>query len=127
MSRKEEARPHLNRAEEYLDAARLILKHHHNNAACSLAVTSGINSKDVVCILSVAYADKSDNHAKAAEDLKKSGPVGAKMAPTLRRLLGGKSKVQYSPTSVTATDAEQAVTRAGRLFDDAKELFSSTT
>ena len=109
MTRKDEARPHLAKAQEYLDAARLVLEYGHNNAACSLSVTAGINSKDVVCILSTGRTDKSDSHDKAVEDLSKSGPAGAHAAP-----------------SVTQSDAEQCVKQAGRLVDDAKELFNST-
>jgi hypothetical protein len=126
MTRKDEARPHLEKAQEYLDAARLALEHGYNNAACSLSVTAGINSKDVVCILSVGYSDRGDSHDKAVEDLSKSGPTGAQSAPTLKRLLAKKTKSQYSAPSVTQSDAEQCVKQAGRIFDDAKELFNST-
>lgn len=126
MTRKDEARPHLEKAQELLDAARLVLEYGHNNAACSLSVTAGINSKDVVCILSTGRTDKSDSHDKAVEDLSKSGPAGAHAAPTLKRLLTKKTKSQYSAPSVTQSDAEQCVKQAGRLVDDAKELFNST-
>ncbi len=126
MSRKDEARPHLAKAEEYVDAAGLVMEYGRYNAACSLAVTAGINSKDVICILSVGYTDKSDNHGKAVDDLRKSGPIGKRMTETLRKLLGQKTKSQYSPASVSATDADAAVKRAERLFDAAKELFSTT-
>lgn len=48
------------------------------------------------------------------------------MAETLRKLLGKKSKSQYSSASVSATDADAAVKRAERLFDAGKELFDTT-
>jgi len=125
VSRQGDARPHLDKAEEFLEAAKVVLEYESFNAACSLAVTSGINSKDVICILSMGYTDKSDNHGKAVADLKKSGPVGAKMAPTLNRLLSKKAKSQYAAPSVTAQDANDAVKQAERFYYEAKRLFTS--
>ena len=62
---------------------------------------------------------------KAVADLKKSGPVGAKMAPTLNRLLSKKAKSQYAAPSVTAQDANDAVKQAERFYYEAKLLFTS--
>jgi uncharacterized protein (UPF0332 family) len=39
VTAREAARAHLAKAEEYLEAARVVLEHEHYNAACSLAVT----------------------------------------------------------------------------------------
>lgn len=126
MTVKRDARPHLDKATEYLDAARIVLAEGYYNPAVSLAVTAGINSNDVICILSVGHTDRSDNHDKAVDKLRKSGPTGKKMADTLGRLLGKKTKSQYSSGSVSATDANDAVTRAGRLVDAARDLFNAT-
>lgn len=126
MSTRSDARPHLDKAEEYLESARLVLAHGSYNAACSLAVTSGINSKDVICLLSVGHTNKSDNHDKAVEELRRSGPVGQGVAPTMGKLLSKKTKSQYLGPSVTVADADAAVKRAERLFGVAKELFNST-
>lgn len=125
MTRKDEARPHLAKAREYLDAARTALEHGHHNAACSLSVTSGINAKDVICIVSVGSTDKSDRHDKAVDELRKSGPVGMAMAETLRKLLGAKSKSQYSAASVSRSDADAAIKRAERMCDAARSLLDS--
>lgn len=126
MMHRDRAHPHLQKAEEYLTATRLTAQSGLSNAACSLAITSGINSKDVICLLSVGYSDKSVNHDSAVAELRRSGPVGAAMAPTLDRLLSEKTKSQYSPASVTRTDADDAEKRAARLFEAATVLFGST-
>lgn len=125
MSRRDQARAHLDKAAEYLDAARVVLDHGFHNATCSLAVTSGINAKDAICLLSVGHSDKSDQHDAAIAELRKSGPVGAALAPTLDRLLSKKAKSQYSSISMTPSDAEDATKRAARLFDAATDLYRS--
>jgi len=126
MTRKDDARPHLDKAEEYLQAAMIVAQDHRYNAACSLAVTSAINAKDVICILSVGFTDKSDSHDKAVAELRKSGPIGAQIAPTFSKLLSRKTKAQYSAPSVGVSDALDAVKRAERVFAVAKELYDST-
>lgn len=126
MTPKQDARRHLDKAEEYAAAARVVLDLGHVNAACSLAVTAGINAKDAVCLLTVGYTDKADDHTKAVNELRRSGTTGRAMAETLRRLLGSKTKSQYSSSSINAKDAHDAVTRTGRLVDVAKEAFAAT-
>jgi len=123
---RDAARAHVTKAEEYLDAARIVLDHEYCNATCSLAVISGINAKDAICILSVGFTGKSDDHARAAAELRQSGAIGARLAPTLSRLLSVKAKSQYSAPSVTAADASDAVKRAERLITAARELLTST-
>ena len=120
------ARPHLEKAEEYLRAAELVSRAGYVNAACSLAVTSGINSKDVICLLSVGRTDKPDRHGSAIVELRRSGPTGSAMASTFERLLSQKTKSQYSAAWIRPADAADAVKRADRLFAAAQELFRAS-
>lgn len=122
MSSVDEARQHVQKAEEYLRSARLVLTEGFTNAACSLAITSGINSKDAICLGSLGLTSKSDDHGRAVDELRRSGATGASMAPTLSRLLAKKSKSQYASTSISLTDAQDAVRRAERLWDAARDV-----
>ena len=126
MGITDDARPHLEKADEYLRAAHLVLAAGLANAACSLAVTSGINASDVICLLSIGRTSKGERHDAAVSALRRSGPVGDTLAPTLERLLAKKTKSQYSPASVSRADAEDATKRSTRLFEAAQELFRST-
>lgn len=121
MTARREAELHLAKSREFLQAARIVLEHGLANAACSLAITSGINSKDVVCLMTTGVSLKSDDHARAVEELRRSGNEGGAMAPTLSRLLTKKSKSQYASQAVSRTDADEAIRRASRLHASAQE------
>lgn len=55
-------------------------------------------------------------------ELKAAGPVGAKLAPTLQRLLKLKTKSQDQSISVAVTDASKAIDWAARLLAGAEEV-----
>jgi hypothetical protein len=121
----EDARAHVAKAREFLDAAQLSHDLALFNAAASSAVISGINSKDAICLRLTGRTRKSDNHADAVTELRAAGPAGARMAPTLSRLLTLKTKSQYQVESVAAADAAKAVDWASRLLDAAEVVVSS--
>jgi cobalamin-dependent methionine synthase I len=116
----EEARHHLATAREFLDAAETSRDLGLHNAAASDAVISAINSKDAVCLALTGRTGNSDNHARAVEELKRSGPVGAELASYLSRLLNLKTRSQYASRSVSAVDASKAVGWASRLHATAE-------
>jgi len=64
----DEARAHLAKAREFLEAAELTNDLHLFNAVASNAVTSGINSKDAICFALSGRTRKSDNHAEAVRN-----------------------------------------------------------
>ncbi len=78
----EEAQLHLAKAREFLDAAETSRDLGRYNAAASDAVISAINCKDAICLALTGRTGKSDNHAQAVDELKRSGPVGAELAST---------------------------------------------
>ena len=56
------AQLHLEKAGEFLAAARIDLAAGHVNAATSNAVIAGINAKDAVCLKLTGVTSKSDDH-----------------------------------------------------------------
>lgn len=122
MTALDEARAHLAKAREFLEAADLTNDLQLYNAAASNAVTSGINSKDAICLALTGRTKKSDNHAEAIAELKSSRPAGRDSSTTLSRLLRLKSKSQYQSTSVCATDAARSIDWASRLLETAQTV-----
>ncbi|MEQ1703426.1 MAG: HEPN domain-containing protein [Ilumatobacteraceae bacterium] len=125
MTALHEARLHLTKAEEFLQAAELSLDLELFNAATSDAVVSGINSKDAVCLKLTGNTRKSDNHDDAVEELKKAGRAGRELAPNLSRLLKLKTKSQYQSASVAQQDARNAVQWARKLYEGAMAIVSA--
>ncbi|MEV5967856.1 hypothetical protein AB0L70_39180 [Kribbella sp. NPDC051952] len=125
MTSLDEARAHLAKAREFLEAAELTNDLQLFNAAASNAVTSGINSKDAICPALTGRTEKSDNHAEAVAELKGSGSAGRDSSSTLSRLLKLKSKSQYQAGSVSASEATKSVGWAGRLLDSAQAVTPS--
>jgi len=114
-----DAKAHLSKAEEFLDAAQLLLEYGLVNAAVSSSVTSGINAKDAICLKTTGHTEKADNHQHAVKELKLSGPSASGLAQPLGRLLRLKAKSQYQAASVTESDARKAVEWARRLHEGA--------
>ncbi|TCC39065.1 DNA-binding protein [Kribbella capetownensis] len=121
MSALDEARAHLAKAREFLEAVELTNDLQLFNAAASNAVTSGIN-KDAICLALTGRTKKSDNHAEAVSELKGAGPVGRESSTTLSRLLKLKSKAQYQAAAVSAADSAKSVDWAGRLLAAAQSV-----
>ena len=124
MNELDAARAHLAKAREFLEAAEATHDLELYNAATSNAVTSGINSKDAICLKLAGRTSKVDNHDAARAELRAVGPAGRALEPTFARLLRLKPKAQYQQTSVTASDAAKAIAWATRLFDRTQEIVS---
>lgn len=124
MSSLGAARTHLAKAREFLEAAHATRELELYNAAASSAVSSGINSKDAICLTLTGRTGKGDNHDEARAELRAAGPVGRELGPTLDRLLGLKSKAQYQQAAVSAGEAMKAVEWATRLLDAAQDVVS---
>lgn len=118
----EQVKAHVAKAREFLTAAELNLDLDLSNAATSNAVTSGINSKDAICLALSGRTTKSDNHASAIAELKRAGSVGTSVTPTLERLLRLKSKAQYQTSSVNADDAARAIDWAAKMLEAARKV-----
>jgi hypothetical protein len=124
-SPRTDATAHLDKAREFLAAAEVTLDLELFNAAASNAVTCGINAKDAICLRLTGRTDKTENHNPAPDELKRAGGAAAALAPTMRRLLGTKTKSQYQAASVGKAEATKAVEWARRMFAAAKEINAS--
>lgn len=122
MGALDDARSHLIKAKEFLDAARANLAAERFNATTSDAVVSGINSKDAICLKLTGRTGKTDSHQSAVAELKVSGREGADLASTLDRLLKLKTRSQYETISVARRDAENAARWAEKLEDGARRI-----
>jgi uncharacterized protein (UPF0332 family) len=116
----DEARAHLAKAREFLEAAELTNDLALYSAAASNAVTSGINFKDAICLALTGRTRKADNHAEAVAELKNAGAVGRDASTTFSRLLKLKSKAQYQSAPTSATDAAKSIDWATRLLEAAQ-------
>ena len=119
-----QAKAHLDKAREFLESARDEYDFDRYNAAVSAAVISGINSKDAICLKLTQKTGKSDNHNEAVQELKKSGPEGASLEATFRRLLALKPKSQYQATPISPSTARDAVNWAQKMYDAAAQVVS---
>lgn len=125
MAALEDAKAHLRKAREFLDSAQLNLDVDLYSAATSAAVTSGINSKDAICLKLAGRTNKAEDHKQAVAELRKAGAAAAKLAPALARLIAVKKKAQYQADGMIRTDAIKAVERATTLYEGAVEIVSS--
>lgn len=125
MGALDDARAHLAKAREFLEAAQLNHELDLFDAATSNAVTSGINSKDAICLQLTGRTGRTDNHEDAAGELARSGPGGRQLAPTLRRLLKLKTRAQYLTAPTAASDAVRAIDWATRLLEGAQRVVTS--
>jgi len=127
MSYLADAKAHLEKAREFLESARDEYDFVRYNAAVSAAVISGINSKDAICLTTTRRTAKTENHNEAVRELRQSGPAGASIETTFRRLLALKPKSQYQASSVFATSACDAVNWAQKMYDVAVEAVTRPT
>lgn len=125
MGALDDARAHLAKAREFLEAAELTLEMELFNAATSSAVTAGINAKDAICLKVSGRSGKSDRHADAIAELTAVGPAGKQLAPSFRRLLKLKGGSQYLSSSVAASDAVRAVGWASRMVEGAERVVTA--
>lgn len=119
MTALSDARAHLRKAREFLEAAELNLDFELYNAATSSAVTSGINTKDAVCLALTGTTIKSETHTDAIAELRAAGPDARPLASALGRLLKLKNKSQYQTVGVARSDAIKAVGWATALVEGA--------
>jgi uncharacterized protein (UPF0332 family) len=122
MTVLDDAVAHLTKAREFLEAAETTHELELYNAAVSSAVSSGINSKDAICLALTGRSRKTDNHADAVAELRQAGPAVRGLASSFGRLLQLKSKSRYQVVSVSPAEAAKAIEWATRMLDVAKGL-----
>lgn len=124
MTPAAEARGHLDKAREFLEAAELCSDLGLHSAATSNAVIAGINSKDAICLALVGRTHKTDDHGRAVRELREAGPAGRALETTLSRLLRLKTRSQYQAGDISAKDAEKAIEWGSKLVEGAQRAVS---
>lgn len=124
MSALSDAQAHLRKAREFLEAAEANLELGLLNAATSNAVTSGINSKDAICLKVTGTTGRTENHAEAIAELRRAGPLDSAktLSVKLGRLLKFKNRSQYQALDVAQSGARDAVDLATALLDGATTI-----
>jgi uncharacterized protein (UPF0332 family) len=128
MSVLDDAKSHLAKAREFLEAADIERDHELYNAAISNAVISGINSKDAICLTLTRTTQKSTNHVNAVGELEAAGAqtkhasTTSRLAGLLELLLAMKTRAQYAPYRFTHDDATTAIEQAQALLDAAMAI-----
>lgn len=118
----QQARAHLGKAEEYLEAASAELEAGRSIAAASLAVHSGINAADTVTGMRMGQRAAGQNHDEVLALLRQAGPDGAALERDLLRLLPLKTKAEYDPDDVPKATARRAVGWAQRCVAVARRV-----
>ena len=119
-----QAKQYFVKAEEFLASAKDDLTRGRKIAATSSAVHAGINAGDVVTAVRSGQRCAADAHSQAMELLRASGPDGVALAKDLGRLVALKPRAEYDPSDIALGTARQAVERAGRCVDIARQVLA---
>ena len=125
MTAADEARAHLAKARELLEAAEVELAGGLHTAATSSSVLAGINAKDVICLRTTGRSGKGDDHRSAVGELAASGPAGRDLESTFRRLIALKTRSQYTAGPISGADAQRAFGWATRMTQAAADALTS--
>ena len=123
--RRGEARLHLEKAIQFVEQARTGLDADRNDAALLDAIHAGISAADAATVALAGVRSTDPDHQRAAdllEEVAASASEGRERVRQLRALLARKNTVEYESRRATGKDARDAVARAGRIVDWAKEV-----
>ncbi len=119
---------HLAKAEQFLTAAEAAEGESLHDAAMLDAIHAAISASDAATIALARVRSTDPDHARAADllDEVSSGPGAARAASRqLRQLLSRKSTVEYQSRRSNRADATDALKRARRLVDWAREVIAA--
>jgi len=128
MTALDDAKIHLMKAREYLEAADLANDHELYDSAISSAATSGVNSKDAICLKLTGTSTKTTKHAdavgelQAAGSMSKHGATPDRLAGLLDQLLAVKNRAQYAAVRFNHEDAATAISQAQQLLSGAIKI-----
>lgn len=118
---KAHADQYLTKARQFLQAAQVSLESGSFIAATGNAVHAGINAADTIAASTVGAVWRGE-HSQSADFLDKAGAAGKQAARQLRRLLPLKTRAEYDPVPVRATEARAALVAAERLVASAEAV-----
>jgi hypothetical protein len=115
----------LAKAEEFLRAAQDALALGNNTAAVANAVHAGILAADSITAARSRAVWRGE-HGQAPAHLDAAGEDGKQAARHLRRLLPLKTRAEYDPAPIRATDAKAATSAAEHMVIIAREVGASS-
>lgn len=111
----------VDKADQFLQAAKTEIQLGRVDVATSNAVNAGILAADATCAIEKQL--RSTKHTEAAALLASIPREGRALSAQLSRLLAYETKAQYSNTeSISPADAQKAVVGAERLVEKARTL-----
>ena len=120
--RSVQVRAYLAKAEEYLAAALSELDAGRSMATTSLAIHAAINAADSVTGARTGRRAAGQDHDQVVSLLQEAGKDGAEIERDLGRLLPLKTKAEYEPDEIPASEATRAVERARRCVAVARRV-----
>lgn len=122
-----DAKLYLAKAEQFLEEAQLAAKASRHDAAMLNAIHAAISATDAVTVVLAGRRSSDRDHQRAVDLLiavgGRSESITAR-AKQLSALLARKNEVEYESGRATAAEAADAVSRANRLVDWARETAS---
>lgn len=115
-------RTYLDKAEEFLAAAGAELEAGRSIASTSLSIHAAINAADAVTGSRTGRRAAGQDHDEVRSLLRDAGKDGAELEKDLARLLPLKTKAEYEPEDVAASEAKRAVERASRCVAIARRV-----
>jgi hypothetical protein len=119
-----EARARREQAKAFIDVAEMVLSepatHTDPHVAAALAVLAAIAATDAICGLQLGRYSRGQDHDRAVALLETVDLPDHTLPTELRRVLGSKDNVHYSPRLISKT-APQALVRQARVLVDAAE------
>jgi hypothetical protein len=113
-----QSRAYVEKAAQFLTAARDAADRSLHDAAMLNAIHAAISAADAVTVALAGQRSTDPDHGRAADLLDEVGGGSSEMkshARQLRQLLGRKNVVEYESRRAAAREAVDAVTRADRL------------
>lgn len=122
-----DARLYLGKAEQFIDEAKLAAQASRYDAAMLNAIHAAISAADAVTIVLAGRRSSDPNHQCAVDLLIEVGRGSESInahARQLSALLARKHQAEYESRRARAVEASDAVSRASRIVDWARETVS---
>jgi len=115
---RSQARSYLEKAKQFLNAAKDAVGGSRHDAAMLAAIHAAISAADAVTVALAGQRSADPDHSRAVDLLDEVGAGATEVtshARQLRQLLATKNVVEYESRRATARNAADAVRRADRL------------
>jgi hypothetical protein len=121
---RREASLYIGKAEQFAESARIALAAERHDAGLLNAIHAAISAGDAVAIALSGRRSADPDHQRAVDLLQEIGGTSESMGASvkqLRALLSKKNQVEYESRRATPKEAADAVARASRIVNWARE------